>query len=260
MMEEYFINNNLFVNAAAVSGVLVALTSVFYCCCHFARSRSPQRTKLYGRIHEAPQYRPGTKRGKNVRLDPFATTGLDMVRKFEDAVANYLYSVFNEVAVNRLDDHRIDFQPLPYGSRDEHYHLDYVWMVNHIYNNAREYSYLYTGTRDRKMKDTVFKLRNDPLPVDELLDTLRSVNGPPYTIATVHSVSCQLRTLCGVLVEEGNGRGNGLHISEGFESTNKDIRMRVREGVVAGMRDGFQLVEILHSLVSRYATSKVHTI
>ena len=248
----------MFVNAAAVSSVLVALTSVFYCCCHFARSRSPQRTQLYGRIHEVSLYRPGTKRGKNVRLDPFAATGLDMVRKFEDAVANYLYSVFNEVAVNRLDDHRIDFQPLPYRSRDEHYHLDYKWMVNHIYQNAREYSYLYTGMRDRKMKDAVFKLRSEPVPVDGLLDSLRSVSGPPYSIETIHSVSCHLRALCGVLVEEGNGRGNGLHISEGFESTNKDIRMRVREGVVVCMRDGFQVVEILHSLVPRHTSSKVH--
>ena len=250
-------SSSLYFNATVVSIVAIAVTSLVYVFCHFVRTRAPQKTRLYGRIQEIP-YRAGPKK-KIVRIDPFSVTGLDMLRRFEDALANFLYSFCNEVALSRLDSYRIVFT----GQQDrgiarhdvDQYKLEYFWILNHLYSNAREYAYLFTATRDKNVKDAVFKLRSSPLSVAELKSALETSKGPPYRVEVIHSLGWQIRNICGELTAEANERENGVHILEGFDSTNKDVRHRIRSSILHTMDKGSNLVEILRTISPN--TSKV---
>ena len=231
---------SFYYTVAVVSGVLIAITSTVYLFCHCIRVKSPKRTKLYGRIQEMK----GLKK-KTIRVDPFRVTGLDILRRFEDTLANYLYSVCSEIALSRIDNYRIVFL-----EGDEQYRLNYVWLLNHLAHNAREYAYLLTQTKDKKIKEAVFKLRTTPLTVAELQDSLSSHGSPPYRIEEIHAVSHYLRQNCGEMKTEVNDRNNDVYIAEGFDSANKDTRNRTRDIVMATMDKGLQLVEIIHMVVA----------
>ncbi len=229
---------SLYYILAVVSAILITLTTTLYVCCHWIRVKSPKRTKLYGRIQDTT-IRSCLK--KKIRNDPFRVTGLDMLRRFEDALANYLYSVCSEIALNRIDNYRIVFL----GGVDEHYQLNYEWLLNHIYHNAREYAYLFTETKDKKMKEAVFKLRSTPLTVTELQESLSSHNSPPYRIEEIQSISHHLRYNCGELKTEVNDGINCVTITEGFDSIHKDTRNRTRNVVMATMTKGIEIVNII---------------
>lgn len=250
-------SSSMYVTGGFISLILVALTSLVYIFCHFAKTRSPNRTSLYGRMYETTN-RVGLRR-KTLRIDPFTVTGLDMLRRFEDSLTLFLYSTFNEVALSRLEGYHISFHKGINNNagtvRDQQYTQDYNWLITHLYNNAREYTYLFMGVRDRKVKDAVFTLRTTPIPVSQLIETVKGSHS--YKVETIHGVSHFLRELTKELLTEFGDRGCGSQILEGFDSVNKDVRERVRHNTVEIMERGYLMVEILYNIVPLNA-SKVN--
>ena len=220
------------------------------------KGKSSVRTKVYGRILEVP-VRSGIKK-KAVWVDPFRVSGLDILRRFEDAVANLLYTICNEIAVCRLDNYRIMFQRSHDGKDDDEYYLNYTWMVNHLYYNGKEYALLFTATKDGKTKEAVLRHRGTPLSLSELKRVLGSNNhGPPYKVEVIYSINHHLRSLCGELKDEVHSRAHSANLLiEEFESSNKDVRLRAQQRVVQTMEVGLELVELFKLIIP--TSSKVY--
>ena len=231
--------------ALIIALLVVMFTTCIYCCYHTIRLRVQKKTKVLGRVRDITSH---VGRKKVFWVDPFRPSNLDYQRRFEDELTKLLYIMGTEVVLPISETFGIAFQDYE-GGRSEKFILDYRWMLKHFFHNGREYSFLLTGTKDQRRKDSVIRYNSSPLERSDLMKTLKISKGPPYKVEVIASIGYHIRNLCDLLKVTANKRSHGIYLQEEQETGGNDISSRARQAIMDSMENGIALVELIKALI-----------